>query len=285
MPTVGVTAGHPAAPLALLPESTLYVYVNLETVSQRPDLMEEVEFQLAHFVSSDELPFAEQLLVSVGAEALLLSSPFLSYEWAIVLLGDFTRLADALKAASQSGVGLSVSVTETHQGTDIYALTRTKSSGNQFEIYLAVLDEETLTASPDLSAVQDVIGRHGDGGELPESLAVMLEEWGLSDYFLVSRLDSLGDAMEGPIGAARLFAFHATLGELSSTTLRGMWQFDDEEQAATAATWLQQQDEPHWRNIGWGASVLIDEWRLENSTVYGEATVPDEDMPALVQGN
>ena len=285
LPTVGVTAGHPAALLTLLPESTLYVYINLETVSQRPELMEDVEFQLAHFVSTDELPFAEELLVSVGVKALMLSSPFLSYEWAIVLLGDFTHLADALKMASQSGAGLAVSVAETHQGTDIYTLTQTGSSGYQSEIYLAVLDQETLTASPDLVAVQDVLNRYGDGGELPETLVAMVEEWGLSDYFLVTPLAGLGDAMEGPMGAARFFAYHATLGELSSTTLRGMWQFDNREQAATAVTWLQQQDEPHWRNIGWGASVLIDEWRLENSTVYGEATVPDEDMPALVQGN
>ena len=285
LPTVGGPADGRAALLALLPHSTLYVYVNVATVSQRPVLMEHVEFQLAHFVSTDELPFAEDMLVSVGADALLLSSPFSSYEWAIVLLGDFTRLADAMRTASQSGAGLSVSLTETHKGTDIYTLTRTRSSGNQSEIYLAVLDQETLTASPDPAAVRDVIGRHGDGGDLPEPLAAMVGEWGPSDYFLASSLDGLGDAMEGPMGAARFFAYHATLGDASSTTLRGMWQFDDQAQAAAAASWLQQQEEPHWRNIGWGASVLIGEWRLKNATVYGEATVPDEDMPALVQGN
>ena len=41
---------------------------------------------------------------------------------------------------------------------------------------------------------------------------------------------------ESPINAARFYAFHATLGEDSATTLRALQQYDDEEQAAVA--WL-----------------------------------------------
>ena len=94
----------------------MYAYINLETVSGRPNLAEHVKFQLSHFVTLDELPLAEELLVSVGAEALVLSSPFRTYGWAIVLLGDFGRLAEVLGASAQSGGGLSVGVIDTYPG-------------------------------------------------------------------------------------------------------------------------------------------------------------------------
>ena len=75
------------------------------------------------------------------------------------------------------------------------------------------------------------------------------------------------------------------LGEDSTTTLRALQQYDNEEQAAAAVAWLNEQPEPHLRDIGWGGSATIDQWRSKGSTVYGEATVPDEYVPALVQGN
>ena len=181
MPTVEVPGDHPAAMLALLPDSTMYAHINLESVLQRPDMQEHVEFQLSHFVTLDELPFAEEMLISVGADALLLSYLFRTYEWAIVLLGDFARLDEALGAAARSGVGLSVSVVDTHRESDIYALVRTKSSGRQSEIYLTVLDSEALAASPDQDAVRVMVDRHIDGGRLPEGLAAMVEDWGLGD--------------------------------------------------------------------------------------------------------
>ena len=157
----------------------MYAYINLETVSKRPDLREHVEFQLAHFVSLDELPFAGELLVSVGAEALVLSYPFRTYGWAIVLRGDLTRLADALMGSVQSESGLSISIIDTHRGVDVYALVRTKSSGRQSEIYLTVMDAETLAASPDPDGVRDMIDRDIDGGQLPKGLAAMVGRLGV----------------------------------------------------------------------------------------------------------
>ena len=283
LPTVEVPGDHPAAALSLLPDSMMYAYINLETVSQRPDLQEHVEFQLSHFVTLDEVPFAEELLVSVGADALLFSTPFLTYGWAIVLLGDFARLDEALGAAARSGVGLSVSVVDTHRESDIYALVRTKSSGRQSEIYLTVLDSEALAASPDQDAVRVMVDRHIDGGRLPEGLAAMVEDWGLSDY-LEAFIEGNG-GQDRPIDFRSVFAFHAELGDGSTTTLRALQRYGDEEQAAAAVAWLNEQPEPHWRDIGWGGSATIDQWRSKGATVYGEAVVPDGDVPALVQGN
>lgn len=281
---VEIPPDHPAAQLALLPDSMMYAYINLETVWRRPDLQEHVEFQLAHFVSLDELPFAEELLVSVGADVLLLSSPFRTYEWAIVLQGDFTRLAEVLRTSAESGVGLSIDVIDTHREIDIFALVRTKSSGRQSEIYLTLMDSEALAASADHDAVREMIDRHIDGGRLPEDLAILVEDWGLSDFLEAFPME--GSVSEDrPTDAAWVFAFHAELSDGSTTTLRALQQYDDEEQAAAAVAWLNEQPEPHWRNIGWGGSAPIDQWRRKGSTVYGEAVVPDEDMPALVQGN
>ena len=284
LPTVDVPAGHPAAVLALLPDSSIYTYINLETVSQRPDLMEHVEFQLAHFVSQDELPFAEELLVSVGAEELLVSFPFRTYQWAMVLLGDFARLSDALRTSAESGGGLSVSIIDTYREVEIYVLVRTRSSGYDSEIYLTVLDSETLAASPDADAVREMIDRHNEGGQLPKGLAAMVENWGLSDFLEAFPREGF-DEQGRPIDVSRIFAFHAELADGSTTTFRALQQFDDAEQAAAAAAWLNEQDDPVWRSIGWGSSATIDEWRHRGATVYGEVVLPDEELPGLVQGN
>ena len=88
-------------------------------------------------------------------------------------------------------------------------------------------------------------GRHQEGGELPESLAEMVEDWGLADYFFGASLADLGGFVEGPTGEATYFAYHATLREDLTTTLRAMWQFEDNEHAALAAVWLQAQPEAH----------------------------------------
>ena len=221
MSMLDVSPGHPAAPLALLPDSMMYAYINLESVSGRPDLQEHVEFQLGHFVSQDELPMAEELLVSVGADALLLSYPFRTFEWAIVLLGDFTRLADALTVAAQTGSGLSVKVIDTHREADIYALVRTKSSGRRSEIHLTVLDPETLAASPDQDTVREVIDRHIDGGQLPKGLAAMVEDWGLGDFLMAFPNESYDDQGE-PMMAQRIYAFQADLIDGSSSAFRAL---------------------------------------------------------------
>ena len=284
LPTVDVPAGHPAAVLALLPDSSIYTYINLETVSQRPDLMEHVEFQLAHFVSQDELPFAEELLVSVGAEELLVSFLFRTYQWAMVLLGDFARLSDALRTSAEPGGGLSVSIIDTYREVEIYVLVRTRSSGYESEIYLTVLDSETLAASPDADAIREMIDRHNDGGQLPKGLAAMVENWGLSDFLEAFPREGF-DEQGRPIDVSRIFAFHAELADGSTTTFRALQQFDDAEQAAAAAAWLNEQDEPGWRSIGWGSSATIDEWRHRGATVYGEVVLPDEELPGLMQGN
>ena len=133
-----------------------------------------------------------------------------------------------------------------------------------------------------------MIDRQIDGGDLPQPLAVMVEDWGLSDFLKAIVLEDYGggiNVQESPINTARFYAFHATLGEDSTTTLRALQQYGDEEQAAAAVAWLNEQLEAHWRDIGWGGSATIDQWRSKGSTVYGETTVPGEYVPALVQGN
>ena len=96
----------------------------------------------------------------------------------------------------------------------------------------------------------------------------------------------LGATAQGtPLDRQRLFAFHAVLSEESTTVLTAIQQYDNEEHAAEAAKRLQQQDEPRWRNIGWGSSATVERWRQRGATVYGEVSVPDADVPALAQGN
>ena len=280
---------HPGALLSLLPaESNLYAYINLETVVERPELAEHVEFQLGHFVSMDELPLAEELLIAVGARALVLSSLTSPAQWACVLQGDLTRVGVALEEGAASGTGLSVNIVDTHRGVDIFALVRTRNSGGQSEVYLAILSPEALAASPDQDAVRAMVDRQQDGGVLPQALARMVEDWGLSDFLQAFVLQGIGGNMGppgSPLNFTRISAFHATLAEDSTTTLLGLQQYDREDQAKAAADWLNEQTESRWRDIGWGRSAVVEQWRSKGSTAYGEVLVPDGDIPAVVQGN
>ena len=287
--SVEIPPDHPAAPLAILPaDSLIYAHINIETTSKRPELQDHVEFQLGHFVSGDELAMAEELLATAGARTLTFSIPYERYEWACILRGDLSMIAIALATGAESGGGLSASIAERHAGTDIYALVRARSSGRQSEIYLAILDSETLAASPDLPALREVVERARGALELPHALSAMIEVWGLGDFLLLRDIAffDLGASTQGtPLDKQRLFGFHATLAEDSTTILRGIQQYDDEEQAAAAAGWLQEQTEPQWLNIGFGSGATINQWQVMGATVYGEAVVPDGDLPGLVQGN
>ena len=287
--SVQIPLDHPSAPLAVLPvNSLIYTHIEMESVASRPDLQEHVEFQLAHFVSEDQLPLAKEVLAGSAVRTLTLSRPHERYEWACILRGDMALIASALLSASDSGDGLSVSVIETFAGTDIYALVRTRSSGRQSEIYMAVLDEETLAASPDYPALFDIVARSREPLQLPHALSLLVQEWGTGDFLQVLNIAffGLGATAQGtPLDRQRLFTFQATLAEDSTTVVRAIQQYDDEVHANEAANWLAQQDEPRWRNIGWGSSAMVDLWRQKGATVYGEVTVPDADVPGLVQGN
>ena len=287
--SVEITPDDPVAPLAMLPSGSLiYTHINLETVWQRPDLREHVAFQLGHFVSESELPIAEELLATLEFRTLTLSIPAEGYEWAGILQGEVSMLGTALAMASESGMGLSISVIESYRGTDIYSVLRIRSSGRQSEVYLSVLDDETLAASPDLPALRDVIDRSRGTLEVPHALSAMIGEWGLGDFLQVlnARFFGIGATLQGtPLDRQRVYGFHATLSGDSTTILRAVQQYDSEELAAAAAGWLQEQLEPRWRNIGWRESATIGQWQYSGATVYGEVTVPDRDVPGLVLGN
>ena len=122
------------------------------------------------------------------------------------------------------------------------------------------------------------------GANCPRDWPLWWEDWGLGDFLEAFPSESF-DEQGRPIDATRIYAFHAELADGSATVFRALRQFDDAEQAAAAVAWLQEQTEPRFRRIGWGDSVSIDQWRHKGETVYAEATVPDEDLPALVQGN
>ncbi len=281
-PVAGITPGHPVASLAILPPGNWLMFVNLETLTQRPAFREYVEFELDHFVNMDEIPLAQELLRSIGADAIALSSPYNRYEWACVLKGDFTRVQGALRQAAEAGTGLSATTIETHRQVEIFALVR-KRAISESEVYMAVLDQETLAVSPDLDAVREMTDRWQDGLSLPQPLAVMLQDWGLPDYLQGAEVGSdSSDVQSRPIDAVKFQALHATLAQDATTTLRLILYFDDEDQAAAAAAWLGEQEGPHMRNIGYGSGAQIDQWRVRGTTVYAEATVPDEDVPDLV---
>ena len=153
---------------------------------------------------------------------------------------------------------------------------------------MAVLDNETLAASPDFPALFDVVARSREPLHLPHALSAMVQEWGTGDFLQVLNtvFFGLGATAQGtPLDRQRLFAFQATLSEDSTTLLRAVQQYDDEEQAKAAAAWLQEQDEPRWRNIGWRSSATVERWQRQGASVFGEVTVPDADVPGLVQGN
>ena len=286
LPTVEIPPDHPAELLAMLPAGTAeFMFANIETVIERPVFQEIFEYGLMDFVGDEKSP-SEELLRSAGVNALVLGNNR-EYEWSCILRGDFTLMQEALELATAiSGYNPSTKLVEEHRGIKIFGVFLERSYAQPDVLYLAMPDLDTLALTKDLDRMREMIERRLDGGSLPVPLAAMLEDWGLPDYYFALSVGGLGDdSQDNPMAASRFYAFHATLSSGSATILRALQQFDGEEQAAAASAWLQEQTEPRFRRIGWGDSVSIDEWRQKGATVYAEATVPDEDMPALVQGN
>ena len=252
-----------------------------------PAFRESVEFQLGHFVNLDEIPLAEELLRSIGVSAMALGDFYTGSEWACILSGDFALVQGALRlaAAVDSGGGLSASMIDAHRDVEIFSLVR-NTSRSEIQVYLVILDRNTLAASQDLEQVKEIIDRQRDGLSLPQSFAVMLEEWGRPDYLDALRLGSdPNQTLPGPLGAAKYYAFHAKLGENANTTMRVLQQFSDDDQAVIAAAWLGEQEDAFWRRIGYGSGAQIDQWRAKGQSVYAEAKVADEDVLGLIQPN
>ena len=287
-PATDSTSNDPSALLAMLPAgASQFTFVNLEAAMERPAFREVVEFQLGHFVNLDEIPLAEELLRSTGMSVMALGDFYTGSEWACILSGDFALVQDALRlaAAVDSVGGLSAGMIDAHRDVEIFSLVR-KTRRSEIQVYLAILDRKTLAASQDLELVKEIIDRHRDGLSLPQSFAVMLEEWGHADYLDALRLGSdPNQTLPGPLGVAKYYAFHATLGENATTTMRVLQQFSDDDQAVVAAAWLGEQEDPVWRSVGYGSGARIDQWRAKGQSVYGEANVVDEDVLGLIQPN
>ena len=287
-PATDSPANHPGALLAMLPAgASQFIFVDIEAAMERPALREVVEFQLGDFVNLDEIPLAEELLRSIGVSAMALGDFYTRYEWACILSGDFALVQGALRlaAAAESVGGLSASMIDAHRDVEIFSLVR-NTSRSEIQVYLAIPDRKTLAASQDLELVKEIIDRQRDGLSLPQSFAVMLEDSGHPDYLDALRLGSDPNlTLPGPLSAAKYYAFHATLGENATTTMRALQQFSDDDQAAAAAAWLGEQEDSFWRRIGYGSGARIDQWRAEGQSVYGEANVTDEDFLGLIQPN
>ena len=287
-PATDSTSNDPSALLAMLPAgASQFTFVNLEAAMERPAFREVVEFQLSDFVNLDEILLAEELLRSTGVSAIVMGDFYTRYEWACILSGDFALVQEALRlaAAVESVGGLSASMIDAHRDVEIFALVR-NTSRSEIQVYLAILDRKTLAASQDLELVKEIIDRHRDGLSLPQSFAGMLEEWGHPDYLDALRLGSdPNQTLPGPLGAAKYYSFHATLGENATTTMRVLQQFGDDDQAVAAAAWLGEQEDAFWRRIGYGSGAQIDQWRAKGQSVYGEANVADEDVLGLIQPN
>ncbi len=287
-PATDFPSNHPGALLAMLPAgASQFIFVDIEAAVERSAFRESVEFQLGHFVNLDEIPLAEELLRSIGVSAMALGDFYTGSEWACILSGDFALVQGALRLAGavDSVGGLSASMIDAHRDVEIFSLVR-NTSRSEIQVYLAIPDRKTLAASQDLELVKEIIDRQRDGLSLPQSFAVMLEDWGHPDYLDALRLGSDPNlTLPGPLSAAKYYVFHATLGENATTTMRALQQFSDDDQAAAAAAWLGEQEDSFWRRIGYGSGARIDQWRAEGQSVYGEANVTDEDFLALIQPN
>ena len=287
-PATDSTSNDPSALLAMLPAgASQFTFVNLEAAMERPAFREVVEFQLSDFVNLDEIPLAEELLRSTHVSAIVMGDFYDRFEWACILSGDFALVQGALRlAASVDSVGgLSAGMIDAHRDVEIFSLVR-KTRRSEIQVYLAILDRKTLAASQDLELVKEIIDRQRDGLSLPQSFAVMLEDSGHPDYLDALRLGSDPNlTLPGPLSAAKYYAFHATLGENATTTMRVLQQFSDDDQAAVAAAWLGEQEDPVWRSVGYGSGARIDQWRAKGQSVYGEANVADEDVLGLIQPN
>ena len=286
-PAVAAFPDELAALLAILPADTSQIsFVNIETVMLRPAFKEDLEYSLEDFIRSNEKAPSEELLRSAGVSALVLGYDR-EYEWSCILRGDSAMIQKALsQAAMEPGVSPSTKLVEIHRNVEIFGVFVDRTHAPVDELYLVIPDRQILILSKGLGRAREMVDRRLDGVGLPEPLAMMLRDWGRADYLEIFEMENnRGDAPSRPIDVSEFLVIHATLEEDATTRLRVLQQFGDETQAALAAAWLQEQTEPHWRNIGYGAGVQVEQWLQKGSTVYAEVAVPDEEVLGLIMSN
>ncbi len=272
----------------MLPESTTeFTFANIETVLERRAFQEYLEYYLEDFVGANEKAPSESLLRSAGITALALGSYPERSEWYCVLRGDFTLIREALSmAVTISGANPFTDLVEVRQGVEIFGVFRDDGYHPLDELYFVMPDMGTLAMTKDLEGAREMADRWLDGAGLPDSFVRMLRDWGRADYLnIYSAGNQGGNTPSSPLDAIKLSGFHVTLGQAATTAIRSLNQFADEEQATTAADWLNEQTEPYYRKIGFYPSVRIESWQHRGATAYAEGVVPDEVVLDVIFGD
>ena len=160
--------------LSWLPSSTTeFVYVDIETVSGRPDFQDEVESWLNNLLAVTGDVFNEELLRSakISKGAFGFNSMAGRDADVYILQGDFQQLLVALEQTGAGGSDdrLEIEVIEVYRGIEIFTISRPSGLPPfPVEVFMGVTDRDQLALAHNLKSVKTNIDQYLDTGRAPD---------------------------------------------------------------------------------------------------------------------
>ena len=152
------------------------------------------------------------------------------------------------------------------------------------EVFLAVADLNTLVLGYSAEKVRETIDRVQDGGQVPEIFRDAFGDPDQADFlYTVPFVRQSPPSPERPFSAITLTSWAVFLKEDSTSTVRIRYFFEGPEQAAAAASWMQEQGDLQSGFAG-GISLEV-RARQEGRAFLIEAIVPDEAVIGLIVGD
>lgn len=160
--------------LSWLPESTTeFAYVDIQTVSRRPDFQNEVGSRFNNLLAVAGEVLNEELLRSAQIKkgAFGFNRRAGRYGDVGILEGDFQQLLAALEQTGAGGPDdrLEVEVIEVYRGVEIFAISRPSGLPPfPVEVFMGVTDRDKLALAHNLKSVKTIIDQYLDTGYAPD---------------------------------------------------------------------------------------------------------------------
>ena len=170
-PTAQTPMAGPAALLSVLPaDGAFFVYVEVETVLQRPGLRGELEDEMDTLTNETNGVISEELFLSADVQSAAFGGA------AAVLSGDFQRFPAALHKAASAGAAELIGVEAVEIYRDTLILRVTADLGYAAQAYVAVLLPDKVVIAPPLDHVKNLIDLYLDHGEEPRNAYLDLKD-------------------------------------------------------------------------------------------------------------
>ena len=179
-PTAQTPMAGPAALLSVLPsDSVAFVFVDVQTVLQRPGLQKELEYEMDTLTNATNGVISEELFRSANVESAAFGTgPEGGTQGTAILVGDFQEFPAALHQAANASAAELVRVEVAEIYRDALILRVSADIPYPEANYLAIIPSDNVAISPDLGFVKTQVDLYGTTSAEPRKPRRRIQESG-----------------------------------------------------------------------------------------------------------